>query len=79
MIDKSKDTQRFLKYLGAIEPGKHIDSERRGSEENVKMKFVVPLLEYLGFDRVKDMDFEMNGIDVRLSVNGKPSLIVECN
>jgi hypothetical protein len=42
------------------------------------MKFVVPLLEHLGFDRVEDMDFEVNGMDVVLRPGGKVSLVVEC-
>jgi hypothetical protein len=42
------------------------------------MKFVVPLLKYLGFDRLEDMDFEVNGIDVRLSAHGRPTFLVEC-
>jgi hypothetical protein len=72
------DTSAFLKYLSSVEPGKHIVGGRRGSEENVKMKFVLPLLEYLGFNRVEDMDFEVGGMDVRVSANGKDSFIVEC-
>jgi hypothetical protein len=78
MTDESRKTEAFLKYLAGIEPSAHISSRRRGSEENVKMKFTVPLLEYLGFDRIKDMDFEMNGMDVGVSTNGKLALVVEC-
>jgi len=78
MIEKGKNTEGFLTYLAGIEPSKDIVSRRRGSEENVKLKFVVPLLEHLGFDRVKDMDFEVNGMDVVVSPNDKLVLVVEC-
>jgi hypothetical protein len=78
MTEKRKNTEAFLRYLRGIDPSKHIVGRRRGSEENVKIKFVVPLLEHLGFDRVEDMDFEVNGMDVVLSPNDKLSLVVEC-
>lgn len=70
--------EKFLKYVTSIGPGKDIVGGRRGSEANVTIKFVVPLLEYLGFDKVGDLDFEVDGMDVRLSSHGDPCLVVEC-
>jgi hypothetical protein len=78
MTAKRASAGAFLKYLSSIEPGQHIVTGQRGSEENVKLKFVVPLLEYLGFDRIEDMNFEMRGMDVGVSANGKLCLVVEC-
>ena len=78
MTGKRMNTEEFLQYLARIDESKHIVSRRRGSEENVKLKFTVPLLEYLGFDRVEDMDFEVNGMDVVVRPSGNLSLVVEC-
>ena len=39
----------------------NINSGRRGSEENVKIKIVIPLLQFLGYDVINDMDFEFIG------------------
>lgn len=53
-----------------------------GIEENVKLKIVLPLLEALGYDRTKDMDFEHfvenKRADIALLVDGNPKVMVEC-
>jgi len=69
---------RFQKIISAIKPDRHIISGQRGSEENVKIKFVVPLLQFLGYDPVSDMNFEVNGADIVL-VDGdsRPQIVVE--
>lgn len=52
-----------------------------GTEENIKLKIVLPVLEWLCYDRVKDMDFEFHvqnkRADVALLIEGKPKVIVE--
>ena len=54
---------------------------KKGAEENVKQKIVVPILRLLGFD-LKDMDFEHavrnKRADIALLIRGKPKVIVEC-
>lgn len=68
----------FLKIISSIKPDKHIIAGRRGSEENVKIKIILPLLQFLGYDVVEDLDFENLGADiVMLDKNSKPVLIVE--
>ena len=56
--------------------------KKSGVEENVKILIVLPLLEALGFDRQKDMDFEHfvenKRADIALLVNGQPKVVVEC-
>ncbi|MDP3882540.1 MAG: hypothetical protein Q8Q48_00595 [Candidatus Staskawiczbacteria bacterium] len=68
----------FLQKISALEPSKHVFKDSRGSEENAKVKFIVPLLEYLGYDVVRDMYFELFGIDIALRVNNANALVVEC-
>ena len=71
-------SQSFLNILNIIKPDQHIIAGRRGSEENVKVKIVLPLVEYLGFDIVKDADFELFGTDIVLfNDNSSPILIIE--
>ncbi len=68
----------FRKIISSIKPDKNIVSRRRGSEENVKIKIVIPLLQFLGYDIVQDMDFETLGADIVLvDNNSHPALIIE--
>lgn len=56
----------------------NINSGRRGSEENVKIKIVIPLLQFLGYDVINDMDFEFIGADIVIvDENNTPILIIE--
>jgi len=67
----------FLKQLQSMEPSRHFGS-KRGTEENIKLKFVVPLLQALGWDLVEDMDFEHLQTDIILrDQSSKQALIVE--
>jgi hypothetical protein len=54
---------------------------RTGVEENIKIKVIIPLLNTLGFDTTKDMDFEHHvankRADIALLVDRKPKVIVE--
>ena len=69
--------EEFNKILLSIKPD-NISSGRRGSEENVKIKIVIPLLQFLGYDVVKDMDFEFIGADIVIvDENNTPILIIE--
>ena len=68
----------FIKLISSINPSKNIVSRRRGSEENVKIKIILPLLQFLGYDIIQDMDFETLGADiVIMDNNSQPVLIVE--
>ncbi len=52
-----------------------------GNEENVKVKLVVPILELLGYDPIRDFDYERHvergRPDIVLLVGDSPRLIVE--
>jgi hypothetical protein len=67
----------FLSYVKTIDRYKHIIAGRRGSEENIKTKIIIPLLQTLGWDLLNDMDFENKGCDIVLLKEGKPLIIVE--
>lgn len=67
----------FLKRVIALARGHHLEKGRSGSEENVKIKFILPLLQCLGYDVMDDMDFEVHGADIRIGV-GSWAMIVEC-
>jgi predicted type IV restriction endonuclease len=58
----------FLLYAKTIDRDKDklIHAGRRGSEENVKIKIIIPLLQTLGWDLLNDMDFENKGSDIVL-------------
>lgn|GEM_PF-1276291 len=74
----SIENEAFISNLHKLEPDKHF-GRRRGSEENIKLKFVVPLLQFLGWDLTEDMDFEHLASDIVLlePSTQKPVLIVE--
>lgn len=68
----------LIEIINKIEPEKHIISGRRGSEENLKIKLILPILEFLGYDILTDMDFERMSTDiVLLDKANNPLLIVE--
>jgi len=72
------EKSEFLQAIKSIEPSKHIVAGRRGSEENVKIKIVLPLLQFLGYDIVGDLDFERLSADiVVVDDSSKPILIIE--
>lgn len=56
----------FLAAVSGIKPDRDIICGRRGSEENVKIKIILPLLQYLGFNIPRDADFEMLQADIVL-------------
>jgi len=68
----------FLKIISSIKPDKHIIAGRRGSEENVKIKIVLPLLQFLGYNIIEDLDFERLSADVVIvDEKLRPILIIE--
>ena len=70
--------QDFINKISDLQPSKHIFGSQRGSEENAKIKFVIPLLEYLGYDSVENLFFETLNIDIMIRIEGECLLIVEC-
>lgn len=57
--------------------------KKKGTEENVKIILVEPLLELLGYDKTKgDLDFEHiirnKRADILIKIDDKPRMIVEC-
>lgn len=64
-----------------------IKGTKFNKEENTTVKFVVPLLEMLGWDTLRDMEFEYNiankdkkggrFVDIVLYIKNKPKILVE--
>lgn len=83
MVDNTKPTATgdypaFLTAISGIETDRDIICGRRGSEENVKIKIVLPMLQYLGFDIARDADFELLQADIVLRDNNlRPILVIE--
>ena len=69
--------KKLLKYIESIRQDKNFIKEVKKSEENVKIKFLVPFFNSLGYDIIHDMDFEVDGVDILLKEKLKPLLIVE--
>lgn len=73
--------QDQIKMLAQLDIDKYVRRGAEKVEENVKIKLTIPLLELLGYDRVRDMDFEHHirnkRADIALMFKGKPKLIVE--
>ena len=71
------DKKDFLSHVGSLSIDRHILGGKRGAEENVKIKIIVPLLQCLGWDLLDDMGFEYGGADIVLFSEEKPSIIIE--
>jgi len=73
--------QDQIKTLARLDIDKYVRRGTEKVEENVKIKLVIPLFELLGYDKVKDMDFEHHirnrRADIALMFTNKPKLIVE--
>jgi hypothetical protein len=67
----------FLSHVESLSIDRHILGGKRGAEENVKIKIIVPLLQCLGWDLLDDMHFEYVGADIVLFSEEKPSIIIE--
>ena len=73
---------RKVEELAGIDIARDVRQGRRGSvEENVKIKLTIPLLELLGYNVRRDMDFEHHvrdkRADIALMFDRKPRLIIE--
>lgn len=70
-----------IKTLAQLDIDKYVRRGTEKVEENVKIKLTIPLLELLGYNKVREMDFEYHvrskRADIALMFNGKPKLIVE--
>lgn len=67
--------------LANLDVDKYVRKALGAAEENVKIKVVIPLLNLLGYNTEKDMDFEHHvqnkKADIALLLDGKPKLLVE--
>ena len=52
------NTKELISYYRSIDIEKNIMHKRRSAEENVKTKLLLPLMEFLGYDLVRDIDYE---------------------
>lgn len=68
---------KLRSHLKAIRIDEHIIAGRKGNNENVKNKITLPFLQTLGWDLLRDMDFDHLGLDVVLFNQGNPAMIVE--
>lgn len=75
--DVGEGYDAFLSHVRRIQVDRHIVRGRRGSEENVKTKIVVPLLLALGWDLLDDIDFERRGADIVLHSQDAAEIVVE--
>lgn len=65
-VAESSAFDRFLAEISVLRPDRDIICGRRGSEENVKIKIILPMLRYLGYNIARDADFELMQADVVL-------------
>ncbi len=68
---------KLRSHLKAIRVEDHIIADRKGNSENVKNKITLPFLQTLGWDLLRDMDFDHLGLDIVMFSQGKPAMIVE--
>lgn len=79
---KNSEIIKRVKELQNIDLDDIFLGKKTGVEENVKLKIVIELLKLLGYDVVKDMDFEHyvknKRADIAILHDGKPKIIIEC-
>lgn len=68
----------FISKYASLKPSKHIYDGHSSSEENAKIKFVIPLLNYLGYDTVDNLYFESSNIDILVKSSNETLFAVEC-
>lgn len=61
---------KFFRIISSIKIDEDLD-KKRGSEENIKVKIIIPFLQALGYEITKDMEFELDGADIILKNNEK--------
>lgn len=69
--------QRLRSHLKAIHIEEHIVANRKGNKENIKSKIIVPILQTIGWNLLRDMDFDHLGLDIVIFKEGNPTIIVE--
>lgn len=69
--------QRLRSHLKSIQVEEHIIAGRRGNKENIKSKIIIPILQTIGWNLLRDMDFDHQGLDIVLFKDGNPAVIVE--
>ena len=69
--------QRLRSHLKSIHIEDHIIAGRKGNKENIKSKIIVPILQTIGWNLLREMDFDHQGLDIVLFKDGNPTLIVE--
>jgi hypothetical protein len=67
----------FLNYLKTVNVGQHVYLKGKSSEENVKIKIIVPFLQALGWDLLDNIYFENSNVDIVIVDNNIPQIIVE--
>jgi type I restriction-modification system DNA methylase subunit len=81
MASVEKGLKDRLTRLAKLNISKFVKRGKGRVEENVKIKLTLPLLELLGYDAQKDMDFEHHvkdkRVDIALMFDDKPKLLVE--
>jgi len=79
---KSSEIIKKVKELQNIDLDDVLVGKKTGVEENIKLKIVIELLKLLGYNIVRDMDFEHyvknKRADIAILYNGKPKIIIEC-
>ena len=69
--------QRLRSHLKSIRIEEHIVAGRKGNKENIKSKIIVPILQTIGWNLLRDMDFDHQGLDIVLFKDKNPNVIVE--
>jgi len=68
---------RLRSHLKSIHIEEHIIAGRKGNKENIKSKIIVPILQTIGWNLLREMDFDHLGLDIVLFKDGNPTVIVE--
>ncbi|MGD9330118.1 MAG: type I restriction enzyme HsdR N-terminal domain-containing protein, partial [Desulfobacterales bacterium] len=69
--------QRLRTHLKSIQVEEHIIAGRKGNKENIKSKVIIPILQTIGWNLLRDMDFDHQGLDIVLFKEKNPCIIVE--
>ena len=81
MASMEKGLKDRITRLAKLNISKFVKRGKGRVEENVKIKLTLPLLELLGYDAQKDIDFEHHvkdkRVDIALMFEDKPKLLVE--
>ena len=77
---RGSEILKKVKELQNIDLDDVLVGKKTGVEENIKLKIVIELLKLLGYDIVKDMDFEHyvknKRADIAILYDVKPKIII---